>query len=556
MERRNILAVVAAVAVGSTGVGWYAGQQIQSPAEIAAATAAPAASLITVPIESRVLSSTVIVRGTVLFDEQTDITVSAGEGSPVVTRVPKESGQQLEEGDVVVEVSGRPVIALAGELPVFRNLTPGLTGPDVQQLEAALVRLGFDPGTVDNDYTESTEKAVEAMYRQAGYAADLPTPDTTATLDAARSRVRAAQDSVRAAEQAVAGSGVATSTKLQLDSAVTDAEQALAIAHEQAAIANAEAAALVAEALAAHEAEPTPETQSAFDLAAAQQRLTTQEQARAVAEAETQVSIAQALRQEGLAANGLESARSQVADARSELSEAQAELARIDATIGVSVPAAEIVFLPTLPRTIQTVTAKAGGGIDGSVMTVSGTGTLIDSAVSEADRKLLAVGTEAVIDDESLGISAKATVSFIADSPGGSASNDRYAIRLEPSEVLPEEAYNLSLRITIPIESTGGEVLAVPLAALSAGPDGSARVEVERAAATADEAGVTELVTVTPGLRAEGLVQITVVGGADLGAGDRVVVGRDLQLPGTDSGEFESTGTDAEADSSIEEEGG
>ncbi len=552
MQRRNTLAIVAAVAVGSTGLGWLAGQQIKSPAEIASETAPPTPSLITVPIESRTLSSTVIVRGTVTFDEQTQITVTGGEGAAIITRVPLVAGDQLDEGDVIVEVSGRPVIALAGELPVFRNFTPGLEGPDVNQLEAALFRLGFDPGTVDNRYDQATELAVEAFYRQLGYSPDEPGLDALATLDAARERVRGAQESLRIAELAVRNSGVATSTRLQLDQAVASAEQSLAIAVEVSRIARNEAGAAVVDAQNTYNADPSPENKAALDRAVAEQVLVNRQQDQAINDAIAGVEIAKALRVEGLANTNAEGANRQLSDARTELADAQADLARIDASIGVSVPAAEVVFLPTLPRTIQTVTAEPGKGLDGPVMTVSGSGTLIESAVSVNDRRLIAVGAEAIIDDDNLGISARATIAFIADNPGGTASSDRYAIRLEPVEPLPEEAYNQSLRVTIPIESTGGDVLAVPLAALSAGPDGSARVEVERTE------GVTELVTVVPGLRAEGYVEITPTGGASLAAGDRVVVGRDLQLPtnagdgGGNSGDDGSTSEEP----AVESEGG
>lgn len=103
-------------------------------------------------------------------------------------------------------------------------------------------------------------------------------------------------------------------------------------------------------------------------------------------------------------------------------------------------------------------------------------------------------------------------------------------MRLTPTEDLPEEAFRQSLRVTIPISSTGGEVLAVPLAAVSAGADGRSRVELERGD------GETELVTVTTGLAADGFVEIDPVG-ADIDAGDRVVVGRDLLLPSSDDGE-------------------
>jgi multidrug efflux pump subunit AcrA (membrane-fusion protein) len=72
--------------------------------------------------------------------------------------------------------------------------------------------------------------------------------------------------------------------------------------------------------------------------------------------------------------------------------------------------------------------------------------------------------------------------------------------------------------VTIPVQSTGGEVLAVPASAISATADGSAQVTIE------EEDGSTRFLTVAPGLSSGGLVQITALDG-DLAEGDRVVVG-------------------------------
>jgi hypothetical protein len=76
-----------------------------------------------------------------------------------------------------------------------------------------------------------------------------------------------------------------------------------------------------------------------------------------------------------------------------------------------------------------------------------------------------------------------------------------------------------NVRVTIPVKSTNGKVLAVPVAALSAGPDGSSRIEVLRD-------GKTELVPVTVGLSADGYAEVRPAGDAKLVAGDQVVVGR------------------------------
>ncbi|WP_448061858.1 hypothetical protein [Cellulomonas hominis] len=68
------------------------------------------------------------------------------------------------------------------------------------------------------------------------------------------------------------------------------------------------------------------------------------------------------------------------------------------------------------------------------------------------------------------------------------------------------------------MSSTGGEVLAVPLAVLTAGSGGESRIEL----AAAD--GTTELVDVTTGLAAGGFVEISSTQ-RTLAAGDLVVVG-------------------------------
>ena len=85
---------------------WVAGAQIKSPAQIAAETAAPDPSSITVPVERRVLSSEIIVRGTVRYGSPQPVVLatstlkqssSASGGTDIVTTRPR-SGARVGEG--------------------------------------------------------------------------------------------------------------------------------------------------------------------------------------------------------------------------------------------------------------------------------------------------------------------------------------------------------------------------------------------------------------------------------------------------------------------------
>lgn len=588
MDRRAVLAVVAAVAIVAAVIGWVAGQRIQSPAEVAADAAPPAPSLITVPVELRTLSQNVVVRGTITPSDETELVVASVDGESVVTGLPKDTGDLIAEGDVIIEVAGRPVIALEGPLPAFRNMIPSLEGPDVRQLEEALVRLGYDPGPVDDSYSPVTAAAVASLYRDRGYRPPTADDADLGALDAAEAAVAAQEDALDAAEDALDESrgGVTQVERDQLDLVVSQAEVALAAARAAAETAKAEAAAAVADAERAktraaeelaratrrlHAAQggthpdtgqpPTPDeladleqaerdARTALADAEAALHRATDDKPRIEAQqdidvrsAEVALAQAKADRTERLQPPDVAGLQEDVADARADLEDAREELAEAQRRVGAWLPQPEVEFFTSLPRQVGTVFTEVGDTPTGAAMTISGAETLVQSGVSSADRSLIELGAEALMEDDELGLSIPAEVTFVADAPGGPGlSEDRYALRLEPLGEVPEDAIGVNLRVSIPITSSGGDVLAVPLAALSAGPDGTARVEVERSD------GITELVEVVTGLRAEGFVEIEPID-ATLEEGDRVVVGRDLELPGS------SGGGDEDGDDESDEEG-
>jgi hypothetical protein len=75
--------------------------------------------------------------------------------------------------------------------------------------------------------------------------------------------------------------------------------------------------------------------------------------------------------------------------------------------------------------------------------------------------------------------------------------------------------------MTVPVESTGGSVLAVPVNAVTLSADGSSRIQ-------RSSNGALEYVTVEPGLSADGFVAVRAVGSA-LAVGDLVVIGFEQQ---------------------------
>ncbi len=109
-----------------------------------------------------------------LAPEPEAATVVARSGGTLTATAPEDT--ELGNGDVLFEIDDQPVILLEGSTPAYRTLREGVDeGPDVTQLEAALVSLGYDPDgtvTVDEDFTGNTENMVERWQEDIGVEED------------------------------------------------------------------------------------------------------------------------------------------------------------------------------------------------------------------------------------------------------------------------------------------------------------------------------------------------------------------------------------------------
>jgi len=86
----------------------------------------------------------------------------------------REPGAVITRGHSFYDVDGAPAaFLLYGTLPVWRDFAPGMTdGEDVRQLERNLRALGYDPGTVDDDWDWETTAAVKAFQADRGLTKD------------------------------------------------------------------------------------------------------------------------------------------------------------------------------------------------------------------------------------------------------------------------------------------------------------------------------------------------------------------------------------------------
>lgn len=178
------LAIVVTVAAVFAVVGWVVGRRAGvDPSSERQAPSAREIAPLTVAVESRPLLSQRRVAAQFQSAEHTAVSATLavvaqpGAMQPLITWLP-EPGATLDAGQVLYEVSGRPVFAVAGTTPMYRDLMMGATGRDVDQLEAMLIAVGL-PLRADGTLGDDDLGAIATLYERSGYA---PPPADTGVL--------------------------------------------------------------------------------------------------------------------------------------------------------------------------------------------------------------------------------------------------------------------------------------------------------------------------------------------------------------------------------------
>lgn len=98
---------------------------------------------------------------------------ASGSSSGTFTWLPA-VGATVRQGQVIYRVSGSPAVLLYGNVPAYRDLSEGLTGADVTELNADLVKLGYatsaalGPRSGWDYYSAETAYAVELLQTKLG----------------------------------------------------------------------------------------------------------------------------------------------------------------------------------------------------------------------------------------------------------------------------------------------------------------------------------------------------------------------------------------------------
>jgi membrane fusion protein, multidrug efflux system len=162
-RRRILLAATATVLLAAAAVALLLGSGGGAGAGTAVGSSGSGGA--TGTVERRTLAEHLTATGTIGYAGETTVLARL---SGTVTALPT-VGDVIRRGGRLYTVDGRSVLLLYGTVPAYRTLAAGVgKGKDVEQLERNLAALGYEPGTVDEDFTSATAAALVAWQEDIG----------------------------------------------------------------------------------------------------------------------------------------------------------------------------------------------------------------------------------------------------------------------------------------------------------------------------------------------------------------------------------------------------
>jgi hypothetical protein len=184
-----VIAIGVAAAAGLAATGALGGEDAEAPAS------GPSGPAATAQVERTTLTSSETVQGTLGYGDVATVQAigpsgggadtgagqpaqdgapaqdaggdAADEGAGIVTWMPNE-GSTIRRGDTVYSVDGAKFPLFYGDTPLYRTLSDGSEGGDVEMLERNLDKLGYTGFTVDETYSSDTADAVSDWQEDMG----------------------------------------------------------------------------------------------------------------------------------------------------------------------------------------------------------------------------------------------------------------------------------------------------------------------------------------------------------------------------------------------------
>jgi hypothetical protein len=432
----------------------------------------------TAVVERTSLTAGLELRGTLAYGQAEDLAGATG----IVTKIP-EAGSTHKAGEALMEIEGNPVFLLYGSIPLWRDVSAGMSGIDVDTLRAALADLGYSAGDTApaTPYDSALAGAVDALYADNGYPAPSTRPDSVKARDEANAELAGAKDGLAAAEQGLRAARQGASGKELADAnnAVAAAQRALTKARN----------------CSAAERQENPEAGGPCDADAAREAL-----------ASAQAGLADLTKAKDTAAEA-----AQVASARDQVG---AALPKADQASMSGVGPKDVLLIPTKEMRVDQVKAKVGQSADGPVVTWTSTTVFAVAQLTDSQRKLVATGTEVEVKlpDGAVLVGVVGDVTAPRQDPQTYETIPAQA-RIDVADQAALAQAGLSgVTLTI-VQDEAADTLVVPVTALLALSEGGYAVE---------KVG-TGLIGVEVGLIQDTRAQVTPTTG-ELEAGDEVVV--------------------------------